>query len=273
MTVDIATRILDTLSRLEQTEDITVLYACESGSRAWGFESEDSDYDVRFIYLRRTEWYLTIRNKRDVIEKPIDDELDVSGWDVPKTLQLLRKSNPPLLEWLQSPIIYLQRSTFFERMKGLMDEYYSPISCMYHYLHMAENNFRKYLKEERVWTKKYFYVLRPVLACIWIERGYGVVPIEFGKLVDRVVDDAALKGEIERLLVKKRAGAELDQGPRNPILSGFLEQELNRFRAETQPSATTRDPARLDRLFIDLLKEVNGLNIEYSSGNHPRQFD
>ncbi len=127
-----------------------------------------------------------------------------------------------------------------------MNEYYSPISCMYHYLHMAEKNFRQYLKEEAVWTKKYFYVLRPVLACIWIERGHGVVPIEFGTLVDHVVDDADLRREIDDLLVKKRAGAELDRGPRNPVLSGFLETELDRLKAEAQPPAKTRDPATLD---------------------------
>lgn len=264
MNAEMTTRIRDELKRLEQAEDVTVVYACESGSRAWGFESDDSDYDVRFIYLRRTEWYLTIQNKRDVIENPIDDELDVSGWDVPKALQLLRKSNPPLLEWLQSPVVYAQTSTFVDRLRGLMAEYYSPISCMYHYLHMAENNFRKYLKAEDVWTKKYFYVLRPVLACHWIERGLGVVPIEFGRLVDRVVEDADLRQEIDELLIKKRDGAELDRGPRNPILSGFLERELVRLRAEAQQPAKTRDPATLDHLFVTILKEVNGNTIEPS---------
>lgn len=239
-----------------------MLYACESGSRAWGFESADSDYDVRFIYLRRTDWYLTIQNRRDVLEKPIDDELDVSGWDVPKALQLLRKSNPPLLEWLQSPIVYVQTSTFVDRVRNLMEEYYSPISCMYHYLHMAENNFRQYLKEEEVWTKKYFYVLRPVLACIWIERGLGVVPIEFGKLVEQLVDDVVLRREIDELLAQKRAGAELDRGPRNPVLSDFIEGELVRLQANAQPPAKTRNPDTLDRLFVEVLKEVNGTSIE-----------
>jgi len=261
MTEEITARIQDELLRLEQAEGVTVLYACESGSRAWGFESEDSDYDIRFIYLRRTDWYLTIQSKRDVIEKPINDELDVSGWDVPKTLDLLRKSNPPLLEWLQSPIVYKQTSSFVERMRNLMVEYYSPISCMYHYLHMAENNFREYLKEEEVWTKKYFYVLRPVLACIWIDRGHGVVPIEFAKLVDRVVTDGSLRNEIDSLLAKKRAGMELDRGLRNPILSGFLEDELNRLRAEKPSPPQTKDPDILDRLFIEILKEVNGPSI------------
>ena len=258
----ITDRIKTELARVEKAESVTVLYACESGSRAWGFESDDSDYDVRFIYIRPTRWYLTVQNKSDVIEEPIDDNLDVSGWDVPKSLELLCKSNPPLLEWLQSPIIYLQRSLFVDRLRGLMDEYYSPISCMFHYLHMAHNNFREYLKGEEIWVKKYFYVLRPVLACLWIERGHGVVPMEFTKLVDRVVDDPNLRKEIQSLLEAKWSGAELDRGPRNPTISRFLERELARFKAETQPPPQTRDPARLDRLFVETLKEVNGESIE-----------
>ena len=255
-------RIGAELWNIEQSEQVKILYACESGSRAWGFESDDSDHDVRFIYLRRTSHYLTIRNKRDVIEKPIDDDLDVSGWDVPKALELFRKSNPPLLEWLQSPIVYQRTSTFVDRLRVCMDEYYSPVSCMYHYLHMAEKNFRKYLKNERVWTKKYFYVLRPVLACIWIEQGYGVVPIEFGKLVDRLIIDAELRSEIEALLKAKREGEELDHGPRNSVISDFLERELDRLQTETQSPPKTKDAAVLDRLFLDILKEVNGESVE-----------
>jgi predicted nucleotidyltransferase len=152
MTQETAAKIKAELSHIEEAENVVILYACESGSRAWGFESDDSDYDVRFIYLRPTKWYLTIQNKRDVIEKPIDDELDLSGWDV--------------------------------------------------------------------------------------------------------------KREIDSLLEAKRSGAELDRGPRNPIISGLLEREFTRLHAETQTPAKTRDPAALDRLFADILKEVNGENID-----------
>jgi uncharacterized protein len=261
MNADARVRIRQTLDAVETEEQVTILYACESGSRAWGFESDDSDYDVRFIYLRPTPWYLTIQRKRDVIEKPIDDELDVSGWDVTKALELLRKSNPPLLEWLQSPIVYRKQSSFSDRLCALLPDYYSPISCMFHYLHMAENNFRKYLKDEQVWTKKYFYVLRPVLACIWIERGLGVVPMEFEVLLDRVVEDSGLRSRVDALLAAKRSGAELDKGPRDDVISGFLENELKRLRAEHQPPAETRDPARLDQLFVDILAEVNGADL------------
>lgn len=254
-------KIKSQLSGIEREENVRILYACESGSRAWGFESEDSDYDVRFIYLRKTSWYLTIQNRRDVIEKSINDELDVSGWDAPKALELFRKSNPPLLEWLQSPIIYVRESSFVERLGELMPQYYSPVSCHYHYFHMARKNLREYLKGDEVWTKKYFYVLRPVLACLWIEQGLGVVPTEFSRLVDGVVADTALRREIETLLEAKRGGAELDKGPRNPVISRFLEAELARLEDVAQPTAKTRDPEILDRLFHDILQEVNGPGI------------
>jgi len=249
------------LDRIGQDEQVTVVYACESGSRAWGFESEDSDYDVRFIYLHETEWYLTIQNKRDVIERPLEDGLDISGWDFRKALELFRKSNPPLLEWLQSPIVYREESSAATRMRELMPEYYSPISCMYHYLHMAQGNYRDYLRGDEVRLKKYFYVLRPVLACLWIERGLGVAPTEFRVLVECLVDDPQLRADIERLLESKKQGAELDLGPRIPSISEFLDGQISRLSGGNQNSAETRDPATLDRLFGEVLKEVNGEGI------------
>ena len=264
MTEEIKSRIKNELTRIEMAEKVTVLYACESGSRAWGFESADSDYDVRFIYLRRTEWYLTIQEKRDVIERPLDDELDISGWDLRKAFQLLCKSNPPLLEWLNSPTVYADTANFRARMRKPMNVYYSPTACMYHYLHMAEKNFRQYLKDDEVRTKKYFYALRPVLACIWIERGYGVVPVEFSELMARVADDLAVKREINALLEQKRAGLELHRGPRNPILSDFLEREIARLQAKVPPQGTKPNIYPLDRDFLDIIKEVNGQIIEFA---------
>ena len=99
-------RILHQLQQLEKTEGITILHAVESGSRAGGFPSPDSDYDVRFIYVRSCEAYLRLEKRRDVLELPIDEELDISGWDLDKALRLLHGSNPTLFEWCQSPIVY-----------------------------------------------------------------------------------------------------------------------------------------------------------------------
>ena len=154
---EIKQEIESKLRHLEQEEKVCIFYACESGSRAWGFPSADSDYDVRFLYIHHKNWYLSIDDKRDVIELKNSDLIDISGWDIRKALKLLRKSNPPLLEWLQSPIVYQQRLDIVEKIRKLIPEYYSSKSCLYHYLHMAEGNFREYLKGEIVWIKKYFY--------------------------------------------------------------------------------------------------------------------
>ncbi len=218
------------LKKIEQEEKVSILYACESGSRAWGFPSADSDYDVRFIYVHPQDWYLSIDDKRDVIERKISDLIDISGWDIRKALKLLQKSNPPLLEWLNSSIIYKQRSDIVDKIKLLMPEYYSPKSCLYHYLHMAERNFREYLKGEIVWVKKYFYVLRPVLACKWIVSGYGVVPMEFEQLINKLLEDAELKAVIGELLRRKKEGQELDGEPKIPVISDFIEAEIEKLK-------------------------------------------
>ncbi len=238
------------LQQLEQEKGVCIFYACESGSRAWGFPSADSDYDVRFLYIHPKNWYLTIDEKRDVIERPDNDLIDLNGWDIRKALKLFRKSNPPLLEWLNSPIIYQQRLDIANKIKALIPEYYYPKSCLYHYLHMAEGNFREYLKGEIVWVKKYFYVLRPILACKWIEAGYGVVPMEFEFLVDRMVTSRELKEAIRELLERKKEGQELDKGSRIPIISEFIEAELERLRSKKYEGNSFRPNAeKLDELF------------------------
>ena len=172
-------KIVENLQKIETQDDVVIFYACESGSRAWGFPSKDSDYDVRFLYVHPVDWYLSIAEKRDVIERPLTDQLDINGWDLRKALELFRKSNPPLLEWLDSPSIYQEKFTVAAQMRELAKTYYSPSACIYHYLHMAQGNVREYLKGDRVWVKKYFYVLRPILAIKWIEQGYGVAPTSF----------------------------------------------------------------------------------------------
>ncbi len=208
-----------------------IFYACESGSRAWGFPSSNSDFDVRFLYAHHPDWYLSIdlERKRDVIEKPINDELDISGWDIRKALQLFRKSNPPLLEWIKSPIIYRTTESILTRWQTLIPAYYSPIASFYHYMHMAKGNYKNYLLGDEVWIKKYFYVLRPLLAMQWIEQFDQSVPMEFATLVDALVTDHNLKAEIENLITQKKAGKELDRGPRIALISDYIDAELVRL--------------------------------------------
>jgi uncharacterized protein len=240
--------ILRRLNEIETDENVYIFYACESGSRAWGFPSADSDYDVRFIYLRPKDWYLSIdvEEKRDVIERPINDALDISGWDLRKALKLLRKSNPPLLEWLSSPIIYKETPSVTDKLRAAVAEFYSPVSSYYHYLHMAEGNYREYLKGDVVWIKKYFYVLRPLLAIRWIETTSGPVPMEFQKLVDCCVDSPELKQTIADLLERKKAGQELDRQPKIPIISDFIAGELD--RAKNKADLKERAKPNFERL-------------------------
>jgi predicted nucleotidyltransferase len=255
----ITKKVISFLGSIEEKKDVRVLFACESGSRAWGFPSADSDYDVRFIYLQPVNRYLSLRKPRDVIEITADGKLDVSGWDLQKALLLLRKSNPPLLEWLGSPTVYLEEYAVAGQMRELAGRYYSATASAYHYLHMARGNYREYLKGERVWLKKYFYVLRPILAVKWIEQGLGIVPTEFDVLVDSLVTDGLLKKEINALIEAKRNGAELDDGPQIAPINRFLEQELNRFSKYQIDHEKHFAPMEdLDRIFLSALKEVCG---------------
>jgi hypothetical protein len=250
-------RVRELLYDIEAAEGVKVLYACESGSRAWGFASSDSDYDVRIVYIHPPEWYLTIENRPDVIERPLQSSIDLSGWDARKALQLFRKSNPPLFEWLRSPIVYLERSSFASTLRELAGVHHSAAACAYHYLHMAQGNFREYLRGNRVLLKKYFYVLRPILAVNWIERGLGIVPMEFRVLLQTLPLPRELVAQVEKLLDAKQAGDELDDGPRISPIHEFIERELDRLSPMTFDY--THEPApfdKLDAIFQAVLKEV-----------------
>ncbi len=256
---NIHTEIMSSLRKVEASENVRVLFACESGSRAWGFPSRDSDYDVRFVYIRPKDWYLSIdlEQRRDVIECTLHNSIDLSGWDIRKALRLLRKSNPPLVEWLNSPIIYVDSLGFAAKLRSVLPNYYAPAVCIYHYLHMARGNFREYLRGDVVWVKKYFYVLRPLLAIKWIEAGRGVVPMEFDVLVETMVENPDTKQHINGLLERKRAGEELDTGPAIPAISQFIETELSRLETVSpEKQAGGNDPEELNMLFRETLESA-----------------
>lgn len=221
-------RIVKELKRIEQKENVEILLAVESGSRAWGFESPDSDYDVRFIYKRRAEDYLRLDEMRDVIEIPIDDVLDINGWDLKKTLQLLYKSNPTLFEWFASPIIY-KETDFAAEFRSVMGKYFSSKSALWHYISMAKSNYREYLKTEMVKAKKYFYVLRPVLACRWILDKQSPPPMLFSELADEELP-AELRNEVEYLLDIKTNNPEIKEIPRIDSINNYLASEIEDIR-------------------------------------------
>lgn len=164
-------RVLRQLKEVEQRYGVRVLYACESGSRGWGFCLAGQRLRRAISLCSSPEWYLRIEAPRDVIELPIDDELDVCGWEWRKALGLLKGANPTLIEWLDSPVVYQQDDVTVSALKALVPKWFSPLRARWHYYSMARKNFRGYLQGDDVRLKKYFYVLRPLLAVRWVEAG------------------------------------------------------------------------------------------------------
>ena len=246
--------ILKELRKIEEKENVKIIMAIESGSRAWGFASPDSDYDVRFIYIRNPESYLKLEGVRDVIEWKLDDTLDINGWDLKKALQLLHKSNPTVFEWCASPIVYLEREEFLD-LKKLLPQYFSVKKSLFHYWHMAETNYRDYLKGPEVRVKKYFYVLRPLLAAKWILYNQSAPPMLFDELVEAELEDE-LRPELDKLLELKKSMPEMGIAPKIQIFNDYIE----RVMPEIKEIATGIEDKRvewelLNEFFVHMLKK------------------
>lgn len=250
-------RILEVLKEIEQNEHVKILFAVESGSRAWGFESVDSDYDVRFVYVHKLKHYLRIDQTRDVIELPIVDDLDINGWDLKKALQLMNSSNPALYEWLQSPIVYVSTPEF-ELLKDKSLSFYQAKPGLYHYLSYAFNNFKHGQKQEMIKVKQYFYILRPILACRWIlERGTPP-PVPFEQLVETMLEED-MKEAVNQLVELKKQSKEVQLFNRNRVLDHYIEQQLVNLKQTIDDLAVMKvnHNNALNQLFLELLKKEN----------------
>ena len=253
--------ILSRLKRAEAEHDVRIVYACESGSRAWRFASPDSDYDVRFLYAHDEDWYLSfdVERRRDVIEYPIVDEIDCGGWDVRKALYLFTRTNGALFEWLNSPINYIEDGGFATALRKLAPDCFNPIALCYHYSHMARGNAREYLFGDQVRLKKYFYVLRPLLAIRYIEQGLGIPPVEFERLVAAVAPQE-IRPALAELLELKRVTPELGLGDPIREIGEFIEQDLaknaSRFTGQGRPDVHTKSDLmkRLNRAFREAVR-------------------
>ena len=250
--------ILRKLKDMQKEEQINILYAAESGSRAWGFASKDSDYDCRFIYKKPLAYYLTIRpeikaissERGESIDMMIGKDLDIAGWDIFKTLRLLRKSNPPLMEWLFSPIKYIEKGPVAESMRNYIKKRYSNKASSFHYLNMAKGNYKDFLKDtEEVKRKKYLYILRP-LACIeWMRSNKTTPPTSFKDVLDGISLDPEVEESIKNLIEEKTAGQELGMGPHDIVLNDYIETALEDF-GQWVPKSPENHPdyKELDRI-------------------------
>ena len=245
--------ISEKLQQIEIQENVRIIHAVESGSRAWGFASPDSDFDVRFIYVRPRDYYLKLERMRDVLEFPINDLLDINGWDLQKALRLLHCSNPTLLEWFHSPVVY-KKTDFSHEFIPLMQNYFSSKRGLYHYLSMADGNYREYLRGEMVRAKKYFYVLRPLLACRWILRTNTPPPMLFSELAAADLP-AHLNESVQELLRIKMEVPEMKLIPRVNEINAFIEEELPRIKEQIRnlPEEHGQGYDELNELFLKYL--------------------
>jgi uncharacterized protein len=215
------------VTEIESTHDVRVLYAAESGSRAWGFASPDSDYDVRFIYVHPPEWYLSIGEPRDVIEAMLPGDLDLSGWDLRKTLSLFLRCNLALNEWLGSPIIYVERGRLAGQLRQLIPIGFRAPGGYHHYLRMAKGKFDEGVAHDPVRLKDVFYVLRPLLACRWIKQSGTQPPTEFARLAAAQWVDSSERQMISALMAAKSASNESDRTPLDSGTRAWFERELD----------------------------------------------
>jgi predicted nucleotidyltransferase len=212
-------KILEKLKEIEKSKDVEILFAVESGSRAWGFASPDSDYDIRFVYKNKPEYYLSLWEKPDVIEFMTEDDLDGSGWDLRKAAKLLAKSNAPLIEWLFSPLVYFQNEDFVKQMQDLAVECFSPIATLHHYLGTTKN-FMEVCEMEEVKLKSYFYALRTALAGKWIIEDNTFPPVAFADLLP--IAPQNVRDKIIELQEIKANQDEKYLHPKEVVITDFL---------------------------------------------------
>lgn len=223
------------LSDLEEEKGIEILLACETGSRAWGFPSPDSDFDVRIIYKHDKDWYLSLTEEKDTIEYFLENnEIDISGWDLKKSLRLLAKSNPPLLERIQSPIIYKVDKEFLTGINSVAQKTYSRIATIHHYLSMAKKAFEEVTNTEEYKLKKFFYALRASVACLWILEKKEIPPIEFGKMLNGLDLPANLKTRIGELIEIKSTISETYRHKGEIVLTEFMKTCIERAENESK---------------------------------------
>lgn len=252
---DITKEIEQKMLEIEKNENVKVLHAVESGSRAWGFASPDSDYDVRFIYVRKKEDYLKLNESRDVIEWQLDEVLDINGWDLKKALKQFYRGNATLFEWSNSPIVY--KTT--ELWKQIYDEaknYFSIKAAAYHYYGTAKSTYCQYLQEETVKYKKYFYALRPLLAGKYIQEYLCPPPVLFDNLM-KLDMSAELRNGIGELLEIKKRSDESEKGAQIPVIREFIIEELERQNAYVEGISDDRkrEWENLDDIFLKILKQ------------------
>lgn len=245
------------LAKIEQDYQVKILLACETGSRAWGFPSPDSDYDIRIIYMHEKDWYLSLNDKKDSIELMFENrDFDISGWDLKKSLKLLWKSNAAIMERIQSPIIYAENRVFVDEIKILASKTYSKIASMHHYLSMAKNMYEDVQKNDQVKLKKLFYALRTSMACQWIIKKDEIVPIEFKNMLENLAVNSTTKSLIYELIDLKSEKSESYSHEQIPEINQLIESYIH--QAQELALSLPSSKANMDDMNAFFIKMLNG---------------
>ncbi len=243
--------IASTLFQIEQKKQIKVLYACETGSRAWGFPSPDSDYDVRFVYIHETDWYLSLSQHKDTIEY-MDDNLDITGWDLKKCLNLLKKSNVPLIERFQSPFEYYAAPGFKDEFKKLIESYYSPTAAFFHHYSLTHKFWEDIKEKDEYRLKSFFYLVRSLLSCNWIIHDESVLPMHIEGLMQ--YSDEKINTQLRKLIQLKSGVGEKYLYSKDSMMEEWMLELLKKLEASKQNLGVNQtDMSLLNEFFLKML--------------------
>lgn len=275
------------LKEIEEREHIYVPFACESGSRAWGFASQDSDYDMRGIYVRPVDAYMRLSTPRDVVEDmqsaKVEQEsysegdsptiqMDVHLWDVFKALRLLSKLNPQMIEWFhtRSYDVYCDDLRSIRSALCRVSAHNLRSSALfYHYRSMARSNYMQYIhnpaeRGEHVQTKKYLYVLRPLSVLLYIKEHGMYPPADFEAAFQTIPVDDAVRDAVTDLLTQKRRGFETDKAKPNLVLNAWIDDMLsNTLVSEQYVEQNANNTGRLVTLCEEVLTYALALSKEH----------
>ena len=247
------TIILNKLTDIAEEKGVHILFACESGSRGWQFPSPDSDYDVRFIYARPLDEYLSIEERDEQIEIPINDELDINGWDIRKVLRLIRKSNTTPFEWLQSPIVYMQQPQFRDELWTLCGQHFDRRSNIHHYLGIVRSALETVVNDNEIKIKKLFYALRSLLAAKWCVVNNCITPMSILPLMNLMPEN--LQQMTSGLIVCKSEATEGFVIKIEPELKQYIDREYETCRqASEEIPKVSFDAELLDVFFRKIIK-------------------
>ena len=243
--------IKNILDDIAAKKAIKILYACETGSRAWGFPSPDSDYDIRFIYMHERDWYLSLSGRKDTIEH-MEGELDITGWDLKKSLLLLSRSNAPLIERFQSPIPYYEDNDFRKVFSELIRQHYSPTAVFYHHYSLAQKFWEELKEKEEIKLKSFFYLVRSLLSCNWVSKDASVLPMDIEGLMTLIEPG---RREQLRSLVRLKAGVgEKYLHQRDESLNEWVRELFNLLEnSKSNLGVSKGDHSSLNEFFIKMI--------------------